>query len=358
MTECPRRGTVPGSRTTAREPPAGWAQRRRDEVVERVESARRRYPAVRFVLTAADHDRGAGGPLLAGALAFRLFLWLLPACLVVVACLGFFASGSTRHVAFRAGLGGFAASTIAAATAQAHEARWALLTTGLVALFSASITLARTLWVATMLAWQLPLVKLRRAPRAGAMMVGFLGSVLGLALTANWLRSIHHAVGLITSLLLVVAYTLLAWVVLWVLPKPPHVTADALLPGAILIGVGIQVLHLVTVLFLAQKLSSSSQLYGALGGAATMMLWTYLLARILIGGTIVNRAWATHHGTRDETSGEATDGAQQLSLLTVFRLAQRGWRAVHERPALGRRAHPPPGHADPGEDPQSQGPRS
>jgi hypothetical protein len=88
------------------------------------------------------------------------------------------------------------------------------------------------------------------------------------------------------------------------------------------------------------------------------MLWTYLVARILIAGTTVNRAWATHHGSLDETSGEAPVAGQQLSLLTVSRLAQRGWRAAHERPARGRRAHPPPVQPDPGEGPRRHGPSS
>jgi uncharacterized BrkB/YihY/UPF0761 family membrane protein len=311
--------------------------------MERVEAARQRFPAVRLLFTAADHDRVTGGPLLAGALAFRLFLWLLPAGLVLVGCLGFFAPGSTQHLTSQAALGGFAASTIETATRQAHEARWILLATGLIALFSASVTLARTLWVATTLAWQLPLVKLRRPPRAAAMVVGFLGSALGLAVAANWLRSIDYGVGLVTTLLLVVAYTVLAWVVLSLLPRPPHVSVEGLLPGALLIGVGIQVLHLVTVLYLAKQLSSASQLYGALGGAATLMLWAYLVARILIGATTVNRAWATHHGGHDETTGEATL-AQQLSLLTATTVVRRGWRAARQR-----KDHPPQAPAEPGE---------
>ena len=74
-------------------------------------------------------------------------------------------------------------------------------------------------------------------------------------------------------------------------PPAAGVADRDLVPGAILIGVGVEVMHLVTVLFLGRRLESASQLYGVLGGAATMMLWTYLLARILIGATTVNRAW-------------------------------------------------------------------
>ncbi len=249
---------------------------------------------MRFLLTALDNDRLAGGALLAGALAYRLFLWLLPACLVVVGGLGFLESSDTEEAAQEAGLSGFAASTISSATSQAHEARWVLLATGLVALFYSSVTLARTMWVATTLAWQLPIVKLRGLPRAAALVVGLLVSTLGIVLVANWLRSLDHTVGLIATLFMVVAYSLLGWLVLGMLPRPPGVLVADLLPGALLIGVGVEVLHLVTAFLLAPQLSSASQLYGELGGAATLLLWTYILARVLIGATTVNRAWFAH----------------------------------------------------------------
>ena len=40
---------------------------------------------------AYQRDRDIGGGLLAGALAFRLFVWLAAFCLVIVALLGFVA---------------------------------------------------------------------------------------------------------------------------------------------------------------------------------------------------------------------------------------------------------------------------
>jgi uncharacterized BrkB/YihY/UPF0761 family membrane protein len=273
---------------------AEWARQQRGHVLERVEEAERRYPAVRFVLATLDNDRRAGGALLAGALAFRLFLWLLPACLVVVGGLGFLQSSDAQQAAREAGLSGFATSTISSATAQAHEARWVLLVTGLVALFYSSVTLARTMWVATTLAWQLPVVKLRGLPRAAALVVGLLLSALGIVLVANWLRSLNHTVGLVATLFMVVAYSLMGWLVLRMLPRPPGVSVADLLPGALLIGAGFEVLHLVTAFWLVRQLSNASQLYGELGGAATLLLWTYILARILIGATTVNRAWFAH----------------------------------------------------------------
>ena len=56
-------------------------------------------------------------------------------------------------------------------------------------------------------------------------------------------------------------------------------------------------MHAFSAFFLVHRLSSASQLYGDLGAAATLLLWTYLLARILIGATTVNRAWVAHRAS-------------------------------------------------------------
>jgi len=315
---------------------AEWARARRDDALARIDAAQRRYPAVRFVLSAAGHDRVSGGPLLAGALAFRLFLWMLPACLVVVGCLGFFTPGESRAAAGDVGLN-VTASTLATASAQAHEGRWVLVATGVFALFVASLTLARTLWLATILAWQLPIVKLRHPPQAAALVVGFLVSALGLVLSANWLRSISYTVGVVVTLLLIVAYALLAWVILAALPRPSQVSIAGLLPGAVLIGVGAEGLHVVAALFLAHQIASASELYGTLGSAATLMLWTYFLARVLIGGTAANRAWATMLEGRGEPVGSDV-AAQRLSPRTALATIRQVWRAARRPGPRGSRA--------------------
>jgi uncharacterized BrkB/YihY/UPF0761 family membrane protein len=63
-----------------------------------------------------------------------------------------------------------------------------------------------------------------------------------------------------------------------------------LLPGAALVGVGIQVMHLVTVFYLAPKIVSSSNLYGSLGAAATLLLAVYLVSRLVLGAAVLNVA--------------------------------------------------------------------
>src|SRR3954447_7179098 len=75
-------------RSVGAEPRAGRARRTRDQATRRVEELRRRSALVDAALEAGDLDRRRAGSLLAGGIAFRIFLWLLPAALFVAALSG------------------------------------------------------------------------------------------------------------------------------------------------------------------------------------------------------------------------------------------------------------------------------
>ena len=70
----------------------------------------------------------------------------------------------------------------------------------------------------------------------------------------------------------------------------PHADAPwwALLPGSVVVALGVQLVHLVTVYYLTGKLQNSSELYGSLGAAAAVLLWLYLVARLLVTGAILD----------------------------------------------------------------------
>jgi hypothetical protein len=66
----------------------------------------------------ADRDIEVGGGIIAGALAYRLFIWLLPLALVLVAGLGFAAdaaSKSPQAAAESLGVAGLVSDSIASA---------------------------------------------------------------------------------------------------------------------------------------------------------------------------------------------------------------------------------------------------
>jgi uncharacterized BrkB/YihY/UPF0761 family membrane protein len=109
------------------------------------------------------------------------------------------------------------------------------------------------------------------------------------ALAANWIRAQGGAWVLLAVLFMLTVFLGLAWSLLRALPHPAEVSAWGLVPGAIVFAVGIELLHLYTVIYLSSRYTT--EVYGVLGGAATFLLWGYLLSRLLIGATTVNRVW-------------------------------------------------------------------
>ena len=77
---------------------------------------------------------------------------------------------------------------------------------------------------------------------------------------------------------------------LWVSLQLPHRDAPwkALLPGALLVGIGFPVLHELVLSFLVPKLEKSTSLYGGLGATTTVIFFIYLLATLVVTAPILN----------------------------------------------------------------------
>jgi hypothetical protein len=90
----------------------------RERVGKRARDLRERSQTARLVFETYERDRRQAGALLAGGLAYRLFLWLLPTALVIVSILGLITrvSGTPAdRVAGSAGFGAALAATVATA---------------------------------------------------------------------------------------------------------------------------------------------------------------------------------------------------------------------------------------------------
>jgi hypothetical protein len=84
-------------------------QARAQRVGDRAQAERSRHGSVDAVFDMADHDAEVGGGIMAGALAYRFFVWLLPLALVAIAGLGTASSAASRtpeSAARSAGLAG------------------------------------------------------------------------------------------------------------------------------------------------------------------------------------------------------------------------------------------------------------
>ena len=237
---------------------------------------------------AYERDRDIGGGLLAGAIAFRFFVWIAAFSVVVVALLGFVADsgGDPAQALADGGVTAIAASEVASAAADVRDGRWLLLLGGLYALFSTSRTMARALWTTSAIAWRQPVTRsptVKGALAYNAVMFATLGTIAG----AGRLRDATPGPGLVITMAAVVVFVGIAWVALQWLPGP-GASPRELLPGAVLLAVGLHVMHLVATLYLPGRLERASDTYGTLGTAIVLLLWLYLMGRLLVAGGVLN----------------------------------------------------------------------
>ena len=147
--------------------------------------------SVRVAVQAYDRDRSFAGGLLAGGLAFRMFLWLLPFSLVVVALLGNLAQQLEQpasSLAQRAGLSAALAGTVAKAVNASGQGRWYLLLVGGFLLLWAGMGVVKATRLISGLAWNVP-PKMSQNPLASSAMVIVVVSVIFAShLLAIWLQ--------------------------------------------------------------------------------------------------------------------------------------------------------------------------
>jgi uncharacterized BrkB/YihY/UPF0761 family membrane protein len=263
---------------------------------ERVEDARRRFPIVRRAFDVADRDAERLGGLLAGALAYRLFLWLLPFALFTVGLLGAITSiddGTPAEVSGNLGLHGALAEAVSDGAQE--KGWWIAMIVGLFATLYAGVGAEKAIRISHAAAWGLPRGKSRSPVRAT---LGFAAVVLLLVvvtLLATWLRETREGPGIVATLLVGVLY-FVVWMFVQVrLPhRPGHWTQ--LVPGALLVAVGVQAIHLFTVWYLVGRAERAESTYGAIGTALVILVWLYLVARLVVGAAVMNAELARKHG--------------------------------------------------------------
>jgi uncharacterized BrkB/YihY/UPF0761 family membrane protein len=265
-----------------------------------LEAARPRNRWIDIAFGSYEHDTHVGGGILAGAVAFRIFLFLVPYVFVFVIGLGAFATTaheSARAVARTSGAAGIAAQAMVSSSKTALHTQIISLLIGLFALFIAARTALKTMRIIHALVWGVPIVTRRTS------MVAALGLIVIVTLTlvavqlVGALRSYSLIVGVpATGLLFLIpaAVWLLASLVYF--PKAEAAGWRDLLPGALLVGVGFELLHLFTVLWIVHQVESKSRTYGAIGTALALLFWAYLLGRVLTAGTVLNASnWYHDH---------------------------------------------------------------
>jgi uncharacterized BrkB/YihY/UPF0761 family membrane protein len=253
-------------------------------------------PLVREVL---QTERELGGGLIAGGVAFRIFLWLVPFGLVNAAVLSFWGdldSDGLESAARRFGVGAAAAQAASEALQFGDRNAVLVLVFGLVLLAWFTLGAVRALVLAHALAWQLEPLRIRRPLRVFAVFNGlFLLAILS-SVAGAWLEA---AIGRTALLGTAVALAVTTAIALWAMWLLPHRATDVreLLPGALLVAVGYELVQIAVIFYFAPRLGRSEETYGAFGSAATMLVWLYVLSRLITVAAFLNATlWDRRHG--------------------------------------------------------------
>jgi uncharacterized BrkB/YihY/UPF0761 family membrane protein len=259
-------------------------------LLARLEDGRSEHAAIEVGFRWLLRDKEIAGGVLGGGLAYRFFFWVLALSLLTAGGLGFAAhSGSdVEEAAEDVGLADSVQATVETAAMQSESGRWWLLVLGVFFTLWFSFSLLRALRLVHSSAWRIAPLPLRNAPRAVAVIAAAPFALVALSAAAGWTRANVGAVpGLLGTLATCIGFGLL-W--LWASSKlpAPDVPWTAFLPGAVLFGVGLVALHVFTVYYLADRLASQSALYGALGLAASLLFYLFLIGRGVVWSAELN----------------------------------------------------------------------
>ena len=152
-----------------------------------------------------------------------------------------------------------------------------------------AIGVVRALRISFAVAWGVRPERMRRPIVAGAVFTCLRSLSSSSPERRKWRANSWARMACWPTIALVLLY---AAVALWMMNLLPHADAPltALVPGAVLVALGVQAMHLVVALYLGPKLGRSSELYGSLGVATVILLWLYITARLLTASAFLNAA--------------------------------------------------------------------
>ncbi len=207
---------------------------------------------------------------------------------------------------------------------------WWLLAVGVPLLLWAGLTGAKAVLLVHSLVWDEPPPKANPL-KASLVFTGMLCATIATIGLGSWFADVAWH-GLMSAALTIAP---LAGLWLWVSLQLPHRDAPwrALLPGAVLIGIGVPLLSGLVDAFLVDELEKSTSMYGSLGATATLIFFIYLLGILVVGSPILN------HSLYEElrAKGEKAAVTRQRARRGLHPHETGGLRTMNEDPADTRR---------------------
>jgi membrane protein len=266
---------------------ARWTERAR-LFRSRVEASRAEHVSVDFGFHLVERDSTVGGGLFAGALAYRLFVLLLPTALLFVSGLGLYADAADKSpttVAKEAGLTGLIASEVASTAS--GKARWIVFLTMIPVTLYAIVKLYRSVAIVQGIVWQGSGRGARATRKGVGVFIVMLLAVFVALEILSWIRR-HDQVAGVLALLVFLFLVGGAW--LLVEMQLPHrdVPWTALVPGAALFGVGLLLINIFNVYITTRLVQDRADTYGALGVAAALLFSLVLVGRLVVASAVLN----------------------------------------------------------------------
>jgi uncharacterized BrkB/YihY/UPF0761 family membrane protein len=235
---------------------------------------------------ALEHNRRVAASVLAGGIAYRIFLWLLPFGLVVGGLLGLGNASGIEDAIANGGIPGAVVYGIGEIASAADVNTWWLLLTGVPLLLWEGYAGAKALQLMHALVWNEPAPR-PRPLRSSLAFSGVMCAFIAAVSITWWFRDASDAAQIVVFVAMIAPLT-----GLWLLVslRLPHGTASwkALLPGALFVALGFQVSHGLVVYLVAWKLEHVSSTYAALGSVTTLLFFMYIAARIIVTAPILN----------------------------------------------------------------------
>lgn len=235
-------------------------------------------------------------PVLAGHLAFRTFVFVLPVAFLLVAVAGFLRStgNDPQSVGDSLGLGQAISQSMRQAGQDSQEAWYHVAWVAGAGLLMGSLGLASGLHYVYLQLWQLPFQKPEGKLRATLEMGSGFIAILLVAVVAHALRSR----GLLAGTAGVVLLALVGFGGFLGLGIALPRRANEwrwLIPGSVVGAAGVVGLQVFGAVYLPSRLASFSQTYGAFGIAATFIFYLYLIGQLLVLSVVINAVWFDHY---------------------------------------------------------------
>jgi uncharacterized BrkB/YihY/UPF0761 family membrane protein len=247
-------------------------------------------PTVGAGAAAWRSDARIGGGLVAGGLAFRLFVFLLPVLLFAYTAFAAVRGGSPHDadgLADDVGLASFALGSVSSAADDATGGRTAVLVIALFGVLVTGANLVRSVQLTHRLAWGLPPARTRASPLGVAVatvaVLGLLVTNAGAAQLREW-----PILGRIAAEVLTFGVYAATWLGLSALLPHGAVRVRALLPGAVLVAAGGIALHVAAAWYLIGRADRAAEVYGPLGVATVLLLWLFIFGRLVVASALLN----------------------------------------------------------------------